>query len=216
VTATAVEEHLGHARVLCEYLRMPREPRRCEVAIGLGTFDLGVPTRCAELYHAGLFPLLVLSGAGNAYTARVFPRGEAVHYREHVLSLGVPEEAVLVEPRATHTGENIAFSRDLLHARGVRPRSVLLVAAFARRPHATARRLWPEVAVATACDERTLDDHLAEGVAPRLLVEALTGEARRLADYPALGRTVPQPMPPRVREAYDALRRAGYGNAAPL
>jgi uncharacterized SAM-binding protein YcdF (DUF218 family) len=207
-------EHLRHARILAAHHRMPEDEAPCDVAIGLGTFGLDVPTRCARLYHAGRFPLLVLSGAGNAQTARVFPRGEAVHYREHVLSLGVPGEAVLVEPRATNTGENIAFSRDLLHARGVRPRSVLLVATLTRRPYATARRLWPEPAIRTAGEERTLDDHIAGGTDPRLLVEALVGESRRLLEYPALGHTIPQPMPPQVREAYEALRRAGYGGPA--
>ncbi len=75
-----------------------------DVGIGLGSHDLGVATCAAQLYLAGTFPLLVFTGANAPTTIERFPRGEAVHYREHALSLGVPDEAILVEPEARNTG----------------------------------------------------------------------------------------------------------------
>ena len=93
--------------------------RPADVAIGLGSHDLGVPAFCAELYRAGLFPSLVFSGGSNPTAPERFPRGEAVHFREHALDLGVPAEAVLLEPSATNTGQNITLSRELLAAAGI-------------------------------------------------------------------------------------------------
>jgi hypothetical protein len=46
---------------------MGHELGSVDVAIGLGSHDLGVAT--AELYHSGLFPTLVFTG-GNSPTTR--------------------------------------------------------------------------------------------------------------------------------------------------
>ena len=64
--------------------------------------------------------MIVFSGA-NAPTTKVrFPKGEAVHYREHARSLGVAEEAILIETEATNTAENLTLTRALLcfHRKG--------------------------------------------------------------------------------------------------
>ena len=77
----------------------------------------------AKLYHAGLFPEVVFSGANSPTTAEVFPRGEAVHFSEHAPELGVPASAIIIEPAATNTGENITRSRDALREAGIQPAS---------------------------------------------------------------------------------------------
>jgi hypothetical protein len=72
----------------------------CSAAIALGCNDIGVASYAAELYHRGLFPVVVFTGATSRDTAAIFPRGEAVHFRERALELGVPDEAILVEHMA--------------------------------------------------------------------------------------------------------------------
>ncbi|MEU8616598.1 YdcF family protein [Streptomyces sp. NPDC048623] len=89
---------------------MGHERRPCSAAIGLGSHDLGVAATAAHLYHAGFFPTLVFSGGNSPITRARFPRGEAVHFREHALSLGVPDEAILVEPKAANTGQNVTIA----------------------------------------------------------------------------------------------------------
>jgi hypothetical protein len=89
-----------------------------ECAIGLGSHDLGVADTAVDLYSRGLASVLLFTGATSPTTRERMPRGEAVHYRERALELGVPETAVLVEPRARNTGENIRFSRGRVPAEG--------------------------------------------------------------------------------------------------
>ena len=90
------------------------------------------------------------------------PRGEAVHYRERAVELGVPSSAVLVEPRARNTGENIRFSREVLEEAGVQVASVLLISKpyEERRAYATARKLWPEVEIVSASTPMALDEYV--------------------------------------------------------
>ncbi|MGW8374379.1 YdcF family protein [Streptomyces sp. ODS28] len=204
-------EHLRLARTVRDFHLMGHAPRRCDVAVGLGSYDLEVAAHCAELYHAGHFPTLLFTGAHTPLTAARFPRGEAVAYREHAVSLGVPEDAVLVEPHATNTGENIAYSRDLLERAGIGPRSVLLVAKLERRPYATARKQWPGVEFVCSSPRRGIEEYAAEaGGDPKLIIDVLVGELQRIIEYPALGHTVPMEIPEEVRAAYETLREAGY------
>ena len=104
----------GDVRVLWEYHQMHHELRPCSVGIRLGSHDLGVADFAGELFLRGLFPLLVFTGATSPTTRSRFPAGEAVHYRDRVVGLGVPAEAILIETDARNTAENIQFSRALL------------------------------------------------------------------------------------------------------
>ncbi|WP_232836812.1 YdcF family protein [Lentzea terrae] len=61
----------------------------------------------------------------------------------------MPDSAILVEPKAANTGQNVSLSRALLAAHGCEPRSVLLISKpyMERRAYATCRKVWPEVEV---------------------------------------------------------------------
>lgn len=191
---------------------MGHAPRACSVAVALGSHDLGVATAAAQLYHRGLFPLLVLTGGNSPTTRGRFPRGEAVHYRDHVLGLGVPAPAVLVEPRAANTGQNITFTRDLLRGHGVTVTSVMLVCKpyMQRRAYATARKLWPGVDLVCASQDLTFDAYLRSIGDPRLVVDMLVGDLQRVVEYPRRGFAVEQPVPAEVLAAYDRLVADGF------
>jgi hypothetical protein len=94
--AGTTDDHWHDAKLIWDFHQMGHELRPCDVAIGLGSHDLRVAAYAADLYHAGLFPLLVFSGGNSPTTAERFPRGEAVHFREHAMSLGVPDDVILV------------------------------------------------------------------------------------------------------------------------
>lgn len=96
------EDQWRQAKLIWDYHQMHHELRPVDVAIGLGSHDLSVAAHSAELHRAGLFPVLVFTGGNSPTTAKVFPRGEAVHFREHAIDLGVPAEAILLEHQPPH------------------------------------------------------------------------------------------------------------------
>ncbi|GEJ99611.1 YdcF family protein [Streptomyces sp. ATE26] len=199
-------------RRLWDYHQMGHTPRPCSVAIGLGSHDLGVAETAVDLYKRGMAPLLVFTGATSPTTRERMPRGEAVHYRERALELGVPDSAVLVEPRARNTGENIRFSRELLEEAGVDVSSVLLISKpyEERRAYATARQLWPAVEIVSASSPMTLEEYADSIGDARLVIDMLVGALQRLLIYPAQGFMISQPVPNDVLEAYDRLRHEGF------
>ncbi|WP_052847417.1 YdcF family protein [Streptomyces avicenniae] len=200
------------AQVIWDYHQMHHEPRPCSVAIGLGSHDLGVADATVGYYRQGLAPVIVFTGATSPTSKERMPKGEAVHYRERALELGVPDSAVLAEPRARNTGENIRFSRALLEERGIEVRSVLLVSKpyEERRAYATARKLWPEVEVVSASTSMTLADYAKSVGDARLVIDMLVGALQRLLIYPAQGFMVSQPVPPSVYAAFERLCAAGF------
>lgn len=197
--------------VLWDFHRVDDEPRHADVAVGLGSHEPSAALRVAELHRRGLFPLVVFTGANRPATAQRFPRGEAVHFAEIAVERGVPREAILLETRARHTGENLLFTRQLLAERGIGVRSALLVSRpyHQRRARATARKVWPEVEVRTAACERDLDQYVADVGADRV-VNIIVGETQRLTVYAKAGFVVAQEVPDEVHAAYERLVAAGY------
>ncbi|MEU3687952.1 MULTISPECIES: YdcF family protein [Streptomyces] len=196
------------------YHQMGHTPRPCSVAIGLGSHDLGVADAAVDLYKRGMAPLLVFTGATSPTTRERMPRGEAVHYRERALELGVPSSAVLVEPRARNTGENIRFSRELLLEAGIHVSSVLLISKpyEERRAYATARQLWPEVEIVSASSPMTLNEYVDSVGDARLVIDMLVGALQRLLIYPDQGFMISQQVPDDVIDAYERLCRQGFAS----
>ena len=199
-------------QTLWDYHDMHHPPRPSDVGIGLGSHDLGVATHTAALYHAGQFPIIVFTGANAPTTVERFPRGEAVHYREHALALGVPDAAILVEPHATNTGDNIAFTRDLLHQRQIPTASVTLISRpyQQRRAWATCRQAWPDVEVTCSSQRLPLADYIAGIGDPDRVINMLVGDTQRITLHADNGFAIHQEIPDNVTAAYERLVHAGY------
>jgi uncharacterized SAM-binding protein YcdF (DUF218 family) len=156
--------------------------------------------------------VLVFSGGNSPTTAKRFPRGEAVHYREHALTLGVPDSAILVEPQAGNTGQNVELSRAVLKEHGHEPRSLLIISKpyMERRAFATCRKVWPEVEVICASEPLKFDGYVQSIGDENLVIDMLVGDLQRVIEYPKLGFAVEQDVPADVLAAYGRLLSAGF------
>ncbi|MER5735087.1 YdcF family protein [Streptomyces sp. NPDC002262] len=206
------EQAWADAQVLWDFQKMNHEPKPCSVGIGLGSHDLGVADVTVDLYQRGMFPLIVFTGATSRTTADRMPRGEAEHYRDRALELGAPASAILVEPNARNTGENIRFSRDLLTERGIEIASVLLVSKpyEERRAYATARKLWQDIDIVSASSPMSLTEYIDLIGDPKLVLDMLTGAQQRLLIYPDHGFMLRQEIPAAVEAAYERLCAQGF------
>ncbi|MFE9244419.1 YdcF family protein [Nocardiopsis sp. NPDC006938] len=191
---------------------MHHPARPCDVAVALGCNDIGVAEHAAEQYHSGLFPLLVFTGGNSPSTAGVFPRGEAVHFRERALELGVPDASILVETKASNTGQNITYSHAALVANGVVPDSVLLLCMpyMERRAYATARKQWPDVEVVCSSAPLGLRDYAKRAGDAGAVIDMMVGDLQRVIEYPRIGFAIEQEVPQPVLDAYDSLVASGF------
>lgn len=181
-----------------------------DIGIGLGGHDLGVATHTAELFHAGMFPEIVFTGANAPTTVQRFPRGEAVHYREHAMRLGVPNSAIRIETEARNTGENVAFTRRLLGNRRVESAILVCRPYQQRRAYATCRKIWPEIAVRCSSSRLPLDEYVDSIGDVDRVINMLVGDTQRIEEYAERGFAITQEIPEEVRCAFRRLVGAGY------
>lgn len=197
---------------LWRYHLLHHELRPAEVGIGLGSHDLGVATYAAELYHRRMFPLIVFTGANAPTTVERFPRGEAVHFREHALELGVPDTAILTETEARNTGDNITLTRRLLEEGGIKVDSITLVSRpyQQRRAYATGKKLWPGIDVRCAARPLSLDEYIDSIGDVDRVITMLVGDTQRITVYADKGYAIPQELPVEVEQAYTRLVNEGF------
>ncbi|WP_431893143.1 YdcF family protein [Micromonospora haikouensis] len=209
---TIPAQHRADVECLWNYHNMHHEIRPVDVGIGLGSHDLGVARIATDLYHRGMYPTLVFTGANAPTTIETFPRGEAVHYREYATDHGVPAGAILIDTRATNTGQNIENTRALLAEHQIQARSVILMSRpyQQRRAYATCKKLWPDVEVICASHPLSLDDYVTSIGDTKKVMDMLVGDTQRIDKYAELGFAIPQRVPDDVRAAYNRLVDAGY------
>ena len=132
---------------LWAYLRLEKPLQKADCIIGFGNYNMDIPARAAELYHAGFAPLVLFSGGLGRNTLGMLSKSEAESFKELALALGVPEEKILLENRSQNSAENLSFSKALLAERGIKVQKILGVHQpfMERRVRAAAGVVWPGI-----------------------------------------------------------------------
>ena len=203
-------DHLAAALVLWDYHRLNHELAPSDGILVFGSNDLRVAAHAADLFHAGLAPWIHFSGARGRMTQH-WPETEAAAMARVAREHGVPEAAILIEDRATNTGENIRFSRGLLANSGRSLSTAIIVQKpyMERRTIAALEVQWPEVDFLASSPPLDFHRYCTGELTPGLVAEAMTGDFQRILDYPALGFASEQPVPTAVMEAYLLLTASG-------
>jgi uncharacterized SAM-binding protein YcdF (DUF218 family) len=198
------------------YHHMNHELQKSDVIVVLCSHDTIVAERGARLFLDGWAPLLVFTGGLGAITRHLWSDPEAERFARIAVGMGVPADRILIENRATNTGENVAFTRDLLALRGLDPETFILVQKpyMERRTFATFQKVWPGKSVRVTSPQLSMDDYFARYSHQSLTVDdvisIMVGDLQRIREYPARGFQIPQDIPDEVWDAYDELVRAGY------
>jgi uncharacterized SAM-binding protein YcdF (DUF218 family) len=195
---------------------MNHELQKSDVIVVLCSHDTIVAERGAQLFLEGWAPLLVFTGGLGTITRHLWSDPEAERFARIAIGMGVPEDRILIENRATNTGENVAFTRELLAARGLDPDSFILVQKpyMERRTFATFKKVWPGKSVRVTSPQLSMSDYLDRyshgSLTAADVVSIMVGDLLRIREYPARGFQIPQDIPDDVWEAYNQLVRAGY------
>jgi uncharacterized SAM-binding protein YcdF (DUF218 family) len=206
------ESILRDARLIWDYHHVHHTLAPADAIIVLGSHDTRVAERGADVFLAGWAPVIVFSGNLGALTTEIWTRPEAEIFAEVAEKRGVPRERMLLEPRATHTGENVSFSRELLAARGIHPRKVIAVQKpyMERRTLATFGPRWPEVEVIVTSPQIAFDDYPRPDITRDDVIHIMLGDLQRLTVYGERGWSARQEIPADVQGAFERLVKAGY------
>lgn len=209
-TSNMNDSILRDAKIVWEYMLMHHTPTHADIIFGLGSNDTRVAERVAELFLQGLAPLIVFSG-GNGKASRL-DRPEAEVFAEIAIQRGVPKEKILLESRATNTGENILFTKTLLDSAGINVQKVILVQKpyMERRTFATFKKQWPGPECVVTSPQISFVEYETDEEARERFIHVMVGDLERIQKYPKLGYQIEQDIPPEVWEAQSRLLDAGY------
>jgi uncharacterized SAM-binding protein YcdF (DUF218 family) len=201
---------------LWHYHQLNHELVKSDAILVLCSHDRRVAERGARLFLDGWAPLLIFSGGLGSITKHLWQEPEANQFAAIAVAMGVPRDRILIENRSTNTGENVAFTRQLLRERERDPQSFILVQKpyMERRSYATFRKVWPEKQVIVTSPRVSLDDYLAgysnEALSTDDVISIMVGDLQRVRLYPERGFQIPQEIPDDVWNAFEVLVEAGY------
>lgn len=207
-------ETLTLSQLVWDYHQMRHALQPADVIMALGSHDTRVAERAAGLYLQGYAPLLLFSGGFGRLTEGNWTEAEADKFAKIAIGMGVPESALIIENKSTNTGENIAFSYQLLQERQIALQQLILVQKpyMERRTFATFKQQWPgpEVAIHVTSPQISFEDYPNEEVSREQVIHIMLGDLQRIRLYPAKGFQIYQEIPEQVWEAYEKLKAKGY------
>ena len=203
------DEEMAAARLLWDYHRLDQLLRPCRVIVGLGSYDLRVADRCADLFQAGFADRVLFTGGSGNRTGGLYARSEAASFAERAVARGVPSDAILTEERAANLGENIRFAKDLIGA-GTGPVLFVTKPQTMRRCRATVLKQWPDVEAVMAAPRTTFEEQPTDAYPLDMLINEMVGDLWRMIEYPKLGFQIEEEVPEGAREASIFLASHGY------
>ena len=207
------EEILADAEAVYNFLAdMPPSPEKADMILAAGSHDLRAAEHAAQLYLNGVASLIVCAGGYGKMTEGVFAKPEGELFAERCMALGVPEQNIVIENRSANTGENFAFSRNLLSEKGIFPKSGIATCKpyMAKRVWATGAKQWEEVQWFVSTPRLSFRDYPTPATPLESTIQLMVGDLQRLRIYAERGFQAPTEVPEEIWQANERLIRDGY------
>ncbi|NBB20838.1 YdcF family protein [Runella sp. CRIBMP] len=200
------------AQKLWDYHHVNHTLQKSDCILVLGSHDLRVAERGAELYLQGWAPILIFSGGLGRLTQDLWKDAEADKFAAIALEMGVPREAIYIENKSTNTGENILFTQQLLATHGLNPQTFIVVQKpyMERRSYATFKKHWPDKQLIVTSPQISLEQYPNAEISLEEVIHIMVGDLQRVKVYPEKGFQIYQEIPSDVWNAYDQLVALGY------
>jgi len=206
------KEILSLGKKLWDYHLLNHKMEKADCILTLGSHDLRVPERAAELYLQGFAPLMIMSGGLGNFTQEIWTEKEADKFAAIAIEKGVPANAILIENNSTNTGENILFTQKLLEEKGLEPNNFIVVQKpyMERRSFATFKKHWPHKKLIVTSPQISFEEYPNEEIPMERVINIMVGDLQRIKMYPAKGFQVYQEIPEDVWEAFEKLVALGF------
>jgi uncharacterized SAM-binding protein YcdF (DUF218 family) len=205
-------EVMSLARILWDYHHMGHAMEKCDCIFALGSHDLRVANRAAELWLGGWAPYIIFSGGLGRLTLGMWQQAEADQFAAIAVKMGVPEEKILIENKSANSGENVLFTQQLLQNKGLDPQKFLLVQKpyMERRAYATVKKWWPDKKLIVTSPQFTFENYANDDIPLERVIHIMVGDLQRIKIYPSMGFQINQEIPDQVWDAYEHLVALGF------
>lgn len=192
----------------------PKDIKSFDLIVGLGTYDVRVAERCADLYHQDLSRQIVFTGGKGTITKKIFRRSEAEAYANVAQKNQVKKAHIALETKALNTGENIRFVKKMFP----KAKSAIFVTTpqMQRRCRATLDKIWPELEISfITSPDLHLISQATEDVDLNKVIHEVVGNYARIRTYPKRGYQSEQEFSESADKAFQKLIGEGYTQHMP-
>jgi len=200
------------AKKLWKYHHTNHSLEKSDCILVLGSHDIRVAERGAELYLQGWALLLVFSGGLGNLTRNIWQQKEADIFAEIAIKMGVPQKDILIENASTNTGENILFTQQLLKQNNLDPQSFIVVQKpyMERRSYATFKKHWNNKKLIVTSPQISFEEYSTKEIPLERVINIMVGDLQRIKIYPEKGFQIFQEIPDDVWQAYEELVALGF------
>ncbi|WP_228108542.1 YdcF family protein [Terrisporobacter petrolearius] len=205
-----------YGKILWDYHKLNQKTEKVEIILGLGSHDLFVARRCAELFLKGYGDNIIFTGGFGRITKNIWNMTEGEKFTEVAIDMGVPKNKIIIENKASNTGENISKTKKMLKNLDLYPSSFLIVDKpyRERRTFATIKKQWPEINFLITSPQHSYEEYCSfysDGeISKDEFISIMVGDLQRIDLYGKNGFQIKQDIPVEVIDAYDKLISFGY------
>lgn len=205
-------ETYHHAITLWNYHNLPEPTLPSDFLLVMGSADDRVAVHAANLYGMGFAKIVCTSGGYGKVTKNTLTITEGERFARIMQEHGVPAENILIENKASNSGENILFVKELLQHKGLFFKTGILVTKpyMKRRAFATAMKQWPGIEWQVSAPPLGFDEYITGEISSDLTINLMVGDLQRIKTYPQQGFQVEQEIPAEVWASYEYLRDHGF------
>ncbi|MGL5694032.1 MAG: YdcF family protein [Peptostreptococcaceae bacterium] len=200
-----------YAKLLWNYHKLNQKLTKSEVILGFGSHDINVAKRCAELYLNGYGNKIIFTGGFGRITKNLWNMPEADKFAQIAINIGVPKENIIIENKASNTGENISKTKELLKNMNLSPSSFIIVDKpyRERRTYATLKKQWPDINFLITSPNYSYEEYChfySNGeISKSEFISIMVGDLQRIDLYGRNGFQIKQEIPNEVLNAYNKL-----------
>lgn len=204
------------AQIVWDYSHMKCSLEKADCILVLGSHDIRVAERGAELFLEGFADTLIFSGGLGRLTEGMWDRPEAEIFADIAVKMGVPADKIIIENKSTNTGENILFTRRILEERNLNYCKFIVVQKpyMERRAYATFKKRWPEKQIIITSPQMSFEEYCNSsniiGINMDEVISIMVGDLQRIKVYPEKGFQIYQEVPDYVWNAFQQLVKMGY------
>lgn len=200
-----------YAKILWNYHKLNEDLTKSEIILGFGSHDLNVAKKCAQLYLDGYGNKIIFTGGFGRITKNLWKMTEADKFAQVAIDMGVSKEDIIIENKASNTGENITNTKALLNFINLHPSSFIIVDKpyRERRTYATLKKQWAEINFYITSPDYSYEeycDFYSNGeISKNEFISIMVGDLQRIDLYSKNGFQIKQEIPDDVLNAYNKL-----------
>ncbi|MEG1409519.1 MAG: YdcF family protein [Terrisporobacter sp.] len=200
-----------YAKILWDYHKLNQKIKKSDIILGFGSHDLHVAKRCAQLFLDGHGDQIVFTGGFGRITKSLWNMTEGDKFAQVAINMGVSHSKIIIENKASNTGENISNTKELLRSLNLCHSSFIIVDKpyRERRTYATIKKQWSDIDFFITSPQYTYEqycDFYSNGeISKDEFISIMVGDLQRIDLYGKNGFQIEQDIPSTVWNAYNYL-----------